>query len=158
MWNLWWTKWHWDWAFTEGFGFLPVTKITQVLCTHSCTYHNDGVVKYLPKDRTRLGTLTSISRPALKKFSLSLFVRQRITERHKNVSKLQYRKSHGPKKAMCTGFTNITAALQRYALHWTQRRIISCDADDSAVSCYFIRILCTPLDECWKNDHRRRLQ
>ena len=71
-WNLWRAKWQWDWFYTESFGFLPVTKITQVLCTHSCAYHNDGVVKYHLQNRTRLGTFNSIIRLALKKFSLSL--------------------------------------------------------------------------------------
>jgi hypothetical protein len=33
MWNLWWTKWHWDRFFSDYFGFSPVSFIPPVLHT-----------------------------------------------------------------------------------------------------------------------------
>jgi hypothetical protein len=35
MWDLWWTKWHWDQFFSESFGFPPVNIIPLLLHIHS---------------------------------------------------------------------------------------------------------------------------
>jgi hypothetical protein len=48
VWDLWWTKWHWDRLFSESFSFFPVNIITLLLHNHSSIIW--GICKVRIKD------------------------------------------------------------------------------------------------------------
>lgn len=101
-WNLWWTKWYWYRIFTECFSFLLVSEITPMFYTHSFIYCRRYMCQQMAasqvpqKKHTVPGIFTGTIRLALKK--LSLLMRQRIIEWHKNVSRLHYKKYMDGKK------------------------------------------------------------
>jgi hypothetical protein len=43
MWNLWWTKWHWDRFFPEYFGFSPSISFHRF----SITWKNEKMIIFL---------------------------------------------------------------------------------------------------------------